>query len=89
MRSVRYANRFIDDVAEIYSEHVLEELESALASIEQFPEIGSSQVGRSLAERFGEDLRKFPVSSFVIVYRYRSDEDELDFIALPYGPSVE
>lgn len=88
MIDVRYSGRFIDDVASIYSDKVLAELDGALATIERFPEIGSPQVRESLMGRFGEGLRKFPVSNFVIVYRFIPDESRLDFIALPYGPSI-
>ncbi|WP_428978388.1 type II toxin-antitoxin system RelE/ParE family toxin [Curtanaerobium respiraculi] len=88
MPRVRYSERFINDVSAIYSEKVLSELDGVLATIEEFPEIGSEQVRESLVRQFGGGLRKFPVSSFVIVYRYQPGNDEIGFIALPYGPSV-
>lgn len=88
MRSVVYADKFVEDVAAIWSERVLAELDRRLAALEAFPELGSSDVRPSLTARFGPGLRKFPVATFVIVYRYVKDKDRLEFLALPYGADV-
>lgn len=40
----------------------------------------------SLSKRYGDKLRKLPVSTFVIVYRF--DGEMVDVLALVYGPAV-
>ena len=89
MRSVFYADRFIDDVAEISSERVLETLDRRLTALEAYPLMGTSNVWRSLIEHFGPTIRTFPVPPFIIVYRYNKSKDHLDFLALPYDKAVE
>ena len=88
MRSVVYADRFIDDVAAIYSERVLSLLDRRLAAIESHPLIGSPNVRPSLIERFVPTLRTFPVPPFTIVYRYDDTQDKLEFLALPFDKTV-
>lgn len=88
MREIIYANRFIDDVARIYSERVLAMLDRRLESIESFPAMGNPCVRASLVERFGPNLRTFPVPPFAIVYRYDEGCDRLEFLALPYDKTV-
>jgi plasmid stabilization system protein ParE len=86
MADIRYSERSIKDVAAIYSSKVQKELDSVLQSLEKFPELGSSQVRNSLKAVFESDLRKMPVSNFLIIYRYT--EQTVDILALVYGPTV-
>ncbi|WP_180326505.1 hypothetical protein [Raoultibacter phocaeensis] len=44
MHKIVYADRFIDDVAQVYSETVLAEIDRWLELLETLPEIGSSNV---------------------------------------------
>ncbi len=89
MPEIHYADRFVDHVAAVYSDRVLEELAKAVDAIVSFPEIGSSNVRQSLVERFGAGIRKMPVGPFVIIYRYQKGADLLEFIAMPYGALVK
>lgn len=89
MRKVRYAEHFAEDVAAIYSERMLNELDRRLAAIEAFPTMGSEDLPASLAREFGPGIRRFPVPPFVIVYRYSEQTDTLDFLALPYDKTVQ
>ena len=89
MRSIRYADTFIEGVAGIYSDAVLAALDKRLEAIESFPELGSPDVRPSLIERYGAGIRKLPVPPFVIMYRYDKQSDTLDFLALPYEKTIE
>lgn len=83
---VRIAQEFIDDLAAIYSERLLEQIKSLVSQLEINPEIGSTQVRPFLTELYGPALRKLPVSTFVIVYRFNGEV--VDVLALVYGPTV-
>jgi plasmid stabilization system protein ParE len=61
-------------------------LRSVLELLEENPEAGSTDVRPSLKERFGEGIRKFPTSTFVLIYRY--DGKHVDILALAYGKRV-
>ena len=89
MRNIRYADTFIEGVADIYSDTVLATLDKRLEAIESFPELGSSNVRPSLIERYGTGIRKLPVPPFVIMYRYDKQSDTLDFLALPYEKTIQ
>ncbi len=88
MRDIRYADRFINDVAEIDSQRLLNELDKRLAAIERFPEMSSPDVRPSLTQQLGAGLRKLPLPPSVIVYRYQADRDLIEFLALPRDSSV-
>lgn len=83
---LRIAEEFSAGLAEIYSARILDRIEGAVGSLTEFPEMGSPLVRRSLVSRYGEGLRQIPISTFLIVCRY--DGEEVDVLALVYGPSV-
>ena len=83
---IRIADEFIDALADIYSNRILDRIHDLLNSLQSFPEMGSPRVRRCLTERYGEGLRQVPVSTFLVLYRY--DGETVDVLALVYGPSV-
>ena len=85
MREVIVAERFSEAMSYIYSEALLLNLRRCMRSIEAFPGIGSPNVQKSLRDDHGPDIRKLPLQPFVIVYRYDSIRDLLEFVALPHG----
>lgn len=88
MLDAAFTDEFIEGVAQIYSERVLTELNGALNSIRSFKDLGSGFVYPSLRRRYGDDVRKFPVSPFVIVYRYDKERNRIEFLALPHEKTV-
>lgn len=83
---LRIADEFVYALSEIYSERVLGQISNLLELLSENPEMGSSDVRESLSRVYGPNLRKLPVSTFVIVYRY--ENDVVDVLALVYGPTV-
>ncbi|MDO4291265.1 MAG: type II toxin-antitoxin system RelE/ParE family toxin [Eggerthellaceae bacterium] len=83
---VRIADEFVEGLAAVYSERVLDQIANILNLLQTSPEIGSTQVRPCLTELYGANLRKFPVSTFVIVYRFVGNV--VDVLALVYGPTV-
>lgn len=86
MPELRIADEFTFSLAGIYSERLLDHIRNILGLLRDNPELGSRNVRQSLIDRYGEGIRKIPVSTFVIVYRIT--EDHVDILALVYGPSI-
>lgn len=85
-KSLRISDEFVYALSGIYSERLLDHIRSILELLADNPHLGSRNVRQCLVDRYGENLRKIPVSTFVIVYRI-SDE-HVDVLALVYGPSI-
>lgn len=83
---VRIADEFVYDIAAIDSPHVLSEIRTSVELLATNPEMGSPNVRRSLKAAFGEGIRKIPVSTFVIIYRY--ENGVVDVLACVYGPRI-
>ena len=83
---VRIADEFLYGLAGIFSERVLDQIRKNVGLLADFPELGSTNVRASLVERYGSNIRKIAISTFVLVYRY--ENDVVDVLALVYGPSI-
>lgn len=83
---IRLTDEFVEGLAHVWSPRVLDHIRGLIALLPTNPKIGSPRVRRSLRARYGENLRKLTVSTFVIVYRF--DGETIDVLALVYGPSV-
>lgn len=84
---LRITQEFVEGLATVYSNRLLDQMKNILLLLETTPEIGSPQVRPFLQRVYGEGIRKIPVSKFVIVYRF--DGTCVDVLALVYGPTIE
>lgn len=89
MLSAIFTDEFIASVGTIYSERLLSALNERLLAIRTFPLMGSENLRPSLLARYGSDIRRFPISPFVIVYRYKKEEELVEFLALPYDKTIQ
>ena len=85
-RQMRIADEFTYALAGTYSERLLGQIKHLIGLLSENPELGSRNVRPSLLERYGDGVRKLPVSNFVIVYRISGEY--IDVLALVYGPSI-
>lgn len=83
---LRIADEFVYDIAAITLERVLAEIRETVSLLATAPEMGLPSVRASLKRAFGPNLRKLPVSSFIIVYRYEGGV--VDVLACVCGPRV-
>ena len=83
---LRIAQEFVEDLSRVYSERVLDQMRAVLTGLAEYPEMGSPDVRPALVARYGPNIRKVPVSTLVVVYRY--DGAHVDVLALVYGPSI-
>ena len=84
---LRIAEEFSQGLSLIWSDRVLGQIRHLLELLATMPEIGSENVRPALKVRYGERIRKLPVSKFIIIYRF--DGSTIDVLALVYGPGVD
>ena len=61
---------FIESACQIYSSKIRNELSNALDTLEVCPEIGSKIVFESLKREFGENIRKYIIGPFDLIYEF-------------------
>jgi len=83
---IRLADEFVEGLARIWSERVLDYIHDVVSMLATIPEMGSPSVRESLKLRYGDGLRKLNVSTFVILYRF--DGAVVDVLAIEYGPNI-
>ena len=84
---IRIADEFITSLAGITSERLIERIRRGVELLETFPELGAAEVRPYLAKKYGPDIRKLAISTWVLVYRF--DGVTVDVLALVYGPQVK
>ena len=81
MPRVELTERFVNDASDIRSDRVLDHVYGALRNLESFPQMGSTDVPRSIVREFGEGVRKYVVVPFDLIYEYNESSD----VVLVYG----
>ncbi len=80
--TVEFSEQFLADAEQIYSPKVADELKNAIALFEIVPTIGSKIVRDSLKKEFGEDIYKWIVGSFDLIYTYDENSQVVQLHAL-------
>ena len=80
--SIEYSDQFLQDAEQIYSPKVADELRNAISLFEIIPTIGSKIVRQSLKEEFGEDIYKWVVGPFDLIYTFNEDLQTIQLHAL-------
>jgi mRNA-degrading endonuclease RelE of RelBE toxin-antitoxin system len=83
---IRLTDEFIEGLSRIWSERVLDHIRSLVNLLTTTPEMGSPDIRKSLRHRYGDNIRKLNVSTFVILYRF--DGTVVEVLAVEYGPNV-
>lgn len=82
MAVVRITRGFEDDLAMVASDRVLNSILNTIEVLETILDMGSSDVPRSIALTFGENVRKIPVKPFDIVTTYDADTHTVSVLGL-------
>lgn len=85
MPELVYAGRFVADMAGVRSARVRDGIFDMDGLLKDFPELGSSNLPRSIKEEFGNDVRRLAKDPFVVVYEYRPGKDEVHVLGLIHG----
>lgn len=83
---MRLSDEFVEGLVRIWFQRVLDHIHDLVSMLPSMPQMGSVDVRESLRRRYGDNLRKLNVSTFVIVYRF--DGAVIDVLAIEYGPAV-
>ena len=79
---IEFSERFLNDTRQIYSRKVASELKEALSTIEAIPTIGSKIIAESLKAEFSENIYKWIVGPFDLIYTFNSKENTVQLHAL-------
>lgn len=79
---VEFSEQFLIDAEQIYSSKVADELRNAIALFEILPTIGSKIVRQSLKDEFGEDVFKWIVGPFDLIYTFDEANEIIQLHAL-------
>ena len=80
--SIEFSDQFLQDAEQFYSPKVADELRNAISLFEIIPTIGSKIVRKSLKEEFGEDIYKWVVGPFDLIYTFNEDLQTIQLHAL-------
>lgn len=75
MTELILTHNFRDDLKTIYSNGLLDRIEKALNRIQTIPDISSSNVPKSIKQKWGDTVRILPVNPFDIVYTFHVEEN--------------
>ena len=76
------SERYFEDLEQVYSQRVEGKIRKIVDLLSYTPEIGSKLLPKSIREEFGEDVLKFVVDPFDLIYRYDKQRGEVRLLAL-------
>ncbi|MBE6466820.1 type II toxin-antitoxin system RelE/ParE family toxin [Denitrobacterium detoxificans] len=74
MAEVLYADSFFDELIQVESSRVRDNIIDATALLAQIPEMGSANLPSSIVLKYGTDVRKLVVSPFLVLYKLLPNE---------------
>lgn len=83
---VTFSDPFLDELKGVGSDALANEVWQLAETLRHFPQLGSAMVGDPIASRYGQDIRKLPVGSFLVIYCF--DGGIVTFLALVSGSRV-
>lgn len=69
MAEVLYAASFFDEMAQVETKRVCDNILDATELLAVIPEMGSTNLPKSISEKYGPDVRKLVVSPFLVLYK--------------------
>lgn len=74
MAEVLYAGSFFDEMAQVETKRVRDNIMDATDLLAVIPEMGSTNLPASIVEKYGDDVRKLVVSPFLVLYKLLDDD---------------
>ena len=74
MAEVLYADSFFDEMAQVETKRVRDNIMDATDLLAVIPEMGSTNLPASIVEKYGDDVRKLVVSPFLVLYKLLDDD---------------
>jgi len=66
---VLYANTFFAEIEQVETKRVRDNILDATELLAVIPEMGSTNLPKSIVEKYGPDVRKLVVSPFLVLYK--------------------
>ena len=73
MAEVLYADSFFDEMAQVETKRVRDNILDATELLAVIPEMGSTNLPKSISEKYGPDVRKLVVPPFLVLYKLLDD----------------
>ena len=77
MAEVLYAGSFFDEMAQVETKRVRDNIMDATDLLAVIPEMGSTNLPASIVEKYGGDVRKLVVPPFLVLYKLLDDDHVL------------
>ena len=69
MTEVLYAASFFDEMSQVETKRVRDNILENTELLAVIPEMGSTNLPRSISEKYGPDVRKLVVPPFLVLYK--------------------
>lgn len=69
MAEVLYASSFFEEIGKVEKKRVRDNILDATELLAVIPEMGSTNLPRSIVEKYGLDVRKLVVPPFLVLYK--------------------
>lgn len=69
MAEVLYADGFFEEMAQVETKRVRDNILDATELLAVMPQMGSTNLPRSISQKYGADVRKLVVSPFLVLYK--------------------
>ena len=74
MAEVLYAGGFLEEMAQVETKRVRDNILDATELLAVIPQMGSTNLPRPISEKYGADVRKLIVSPFLMLYKLLSGD---------------
>jgi len=71
---VLYADSFFDEMAQVETKRVRDNVMDATELLAVIPEMGSTNLPASIVEKYGGDVRKLVVPPFLVLYKLLNND---------------
>lgn len=82
MTKLVFAESFIENMTQVELESKRDEIFGRIELLADFPELGSSNLPKSICDNYGPRVRKLVVNPFDVVYEYDEVEDAAHILGL-------
>ena len=74
MAEVLYVDSFFDEMAQVETKRVRDNVMDATELLAVIPEMGSTNLPTSIVEKYGGDVRKLVVPPFLVLYKLLNND---------------
>lgn len=84
MRRVLYTEPFLDEMAQVTSDRICNNIFDSIDKLPSVPNLGSQNLPQAIIDKYGRAVRKLVVKPFLVIYKELDNGDFL-VLGLMYG----